>query len=58
MLEKGTPFVQVIPFKRADTHLPGTIKVETQAEAAVRQRISRNTLAGDGWYRKRARAPR
>jgi hypothetical protein len=57
-LEKGTPIVQVIPFKRADTHLPAVIKVETQAEAAVRQRIFRNTLAGDGWYRKFARAPR
>jgi len=57
-LEKGTPIVQVIPFKRADTHLPAVIKVETEAEAAVRQRIFRNTLAGDGWYRKFARAPR
>jgi hypothetical protein len=57
-LEKGTPIVQVIPFKRADTHLPAAIKIETEAEAAVRQRIFRNTLAGDGWYRKFARAPR
>jgi hypothetical protein len=57
-LEKGTPIVQVIPFKRADTHLPAAIKIETEAEAAVRQRTFRNTLAGDGWYRKFARAPR
>jgi hypothetical protein len=57
-LEKGAPIVQVIPFKRAETHLPAVIKVESQAEAAVRQRIFRNTLAGDGWYRKFARAPR
>jgi hypothetical protein len=57
-LEKGTPLVQVIPFKRADTHLPGEIKVECEAERVIRQRIFRNTLAGDGWYRKFARAPR
>jgi len=58
VLEKGTPLVQVIPFKRADTALPGVIKAETSADAATRQRIFRNTLAGDGWYRRFARAPR
>jgi hypothetical protein len=57
-LEKGTPLVQVIPFRRADAALPGSIKVETPQDAATRQRIFRNTLAGDGWYRKFARAPR
>ena len=57
-LEKGTPLVQVIPFKRIDTQLPGEVKVETPAQAETRQRIFRNTLAGDGWYRKFARAPR
>ena len=58
VLEKGTPLVQVIPFRRADTALPGVIKVETPRDAATRERIFRNTLAGDGWYRKFARAPR
>jgi Family of unknown function (DUF6065) len=57
-LEKGTPLVQIIPFERAGTGLPGEIKVETPADAAARQRILRNTQAGDGWYRKFARAPR
>jgi len=58
VLEKGTPLVQIIPFRRADASLPSAIKVETPSDAATRQRIFRNTLAGDGWYRKFARAPR
>jgi hypothetical protein len=58
VLEKGLPLVQVIPFRRADMALPGAIKAETPADAATRQRILRNTLASDGWYRKFARAPR
>ena len=57
-LDKGTPLVQVLPFQRASTTLPGEIKVETPDDAAARQRILRNTQAGDGWYRKFARAPR
>jgi hypothetical protein len=57
-LEKGTPLVQIIPFQRASTALPGVIKAETPADAAARQRILRNTQAAGGWYRKFARAPR
>jgi hypothetical protein len=57
-LEKGAPLVQVIPFQRASTALPGIVKAETPDDAAARQRILRNTQAGDGWYRKFARAPR
>jgi hypothetical protein len=57
-LEKGTPLVQVIPFHRTSTVLPGRIKVESPVDAATRQRIFHNTLAADGWYRKFARAPR
>ena len=57
-LEKGTPLVQVIPFHRTRTALPGRIKVESPVDAATRQRIFRNTLAADGWYRKFARTPR
>ncbi len=57
-LEKGTPLVQVIPFQRASTALPGVVKAETPEDAAARMRILRNTQAGDGWYRKFARAPR
>lgn len=57
-LEKGTPLVQVIPFRRDDLQLPGTVRAETADEAAARQRILRATGAGDGWYRKEARERR
>jgi hypothetical protein len=57
-LEKGTPLVQVIPFRRDATALPGAIRCETAEDGAVRERILRNTRAADGWYRKFARAPR
>jgi Family of unknown function (DUF6065) len=57
-LEKGTPLVQVIPFRRDDLQLPGTVRAETAEEAAERQRILRATSAGDGWYRKAARERR
>lgn len=57
-LEKGTPLVQVLPFRRQTTHLPGVIRTEKPDEAAHRIRIFRNTLAGDGWYRQHARAKR
>lgn len=58
VLEKGTPLVQVIPFKRDTTNLLGTVRPENGADAAERERILRNTLAGEGWYRKFARARR
>jgi hypothetical protein len=57
-LEKGMPLVQVIPFRREDLQLPGTVRAETAEEAAERQRILRATSAGDGWYRKEARERR
>jgi hypothetical protein len=57
-LEKGMPLVQVIPFRREDLQLPGTVRAETADEAAERQRILRATSAGDGWYRKEARERR
>jgi hypothetical protein len=57
-LEKGTPLVQVVPFERETTHLPGVVRAEGDGDAAERERIFRNTLAGDGWYRLNARAKR
>jgi hypothetical protein len=57
-LEKGTPLVQVIPFKRSTTQLPGTVRAETKAEGEDRERIFRNVIAGTGWYRLHARAKR
>lgn len=57
-LEKGTPLVQVIPFKRSDVALPGVVRAETAAETAARLRIRRATDSGDGWYRQEAREKR
>lgn len=58
VLEKGTPLVQVIPFRRDALELPCEIASETEEEGATRERILRNTLAMDGWYRKSVRANR
>lgn len=55
-IPQGTPLVQVIPFRRADAGLRGTMRVETEAEATESTRIRRSTGASDGWYRRRARA--
>ena len=57
-LEKGTPLVQVIPFRRQDARLEGIVRAETPAEAAERERIHRATGTADGWYRKEARERR
>jgi hypothetical protein len=70
VVEKGTPLVQVIPFKRSEAELElrkegalqeplaPVVTVETKDEGRTRQRILRNTLASEGWYRKFARAKR
>jgi hypothetical protein len=58
VIEKGTPLVQVIPFRRDAAALKAEIRAETAAEAAEHQAVHRNTLAGEGWYRKFARAQR
>jgi hypothetical protein len=57
-IAKGTPLVQVIPFRRDDDGLDWTVRAETDADAAERERVHRNTLAGDGWYRRESRARR
>lgn len=57
-IEKGTPLIQVIPFRRDGAGMAMRIGVETSDEAAERRRILRNTQAGEGWYRKAARAKR
>lgn len=58
VLERGTPIVQVIPFRRETSDLDADIRTESQAEGTVRQTILRKTLASDGWYRRFARAQR
>lgn len=57
-LEKGTPLVQVIPFKRDATMLEAEIGSESRSEAAERHKTFRNTIADTGWYRRFARADR
>jgi Family of unknown function (DUF6065) len=57
-LKKGTPLVQVIPFRRADAALEGSIRAENKREGEEREHIHRSTLADEGWYKRHARAPR
>jgi hypothetical protein len=57
-LKKGTPLVQVIPFRRGDLALAGSIRTESKDEGDERERIRRGTHAGDGWYKQHARAAR
>ena len=57
-LKKGTPLVQVIPFRRADATLEASIRAETKQEGEERERIRRSTHAEEGWYRRHARAAR
>jgi hypothetical protein len=58
VIEKGTPLVQVIPFRRDDAAVKAEIRAETKDEASERETVYRNTIAGGGWYRKSARAAR
>ncbi|WP_075289320.1 DUF6065 family protein [Pararhizobium arenae] len=58
VLERGTPIVQVIPFRRQTSDLDADIRSESETEGMVRTTILRKTLAADGWYRKFARAQR
>lgn len=57
-VEKGTPVVQVIPFKRDMTALETEIRAETPEELDHRTRILRHTQASEGWYRQEARGAR
>lgn len=58
VIEKGSPLVQVIPFRRDATEITAEIRAERPAEAAERKRVLRNTQASEGWYRTEARAKR
>jgi len=57
-LKQGTPLVQVVPFRRQDAAIEGTVRAETDEEAGLRRKIQRSTNAVDGWYRRVARAAR
>jgi hypothetical protein len=54
-IEKGTPLVQLVPFRRDDVFCDAEIRAEKRAEAVEKERVYRQTLASDGWYRKFAR---
>ncbi|MFC7379653.1 hypothetical protein [Brevundimonas sp. GCM10030266] len=56
VLERGTPLIQVIPFRRAE--ITAEIGVETEADAIDRRRIQRLVTAEEGWYRTSARSDR
>lgn len=58
VIEKGSPMVQVIPFRRDSVELPADIRAETPEETAARTTVTRNTLASPGWYRTAARDKR
>jgi hypothetical protein len=58
VLERGTPLVQVIPFRRDAADIEAEIGPENAQETAKREQILRNTQANEGWYRKVARAKR
>jgi hypothetical protein len=57
-IEKGSPLVQVIPFRRETTMIEADIGAELPQEANERIAILRNTKAATGWYREHARAKR
>ena len=58
VLPKGTPLVQVIPFRRADAAISGVVRAESDREQQERVRTYRSIRSGAGWYRRHARAKR
>jgi hypothetical protein len=58
VIERGSPMVQVIPFRRDAAEIGAEIRAENKAEAEDRVRILRQTQAATGWYRTDARAKR
>jgi uncharacterized protein DUF6065 len=58
VLPKGTPLVQVIPFRRDDATVSGRVRPESAHDRADRTRAHRSVLSGGNWYRRHARAKR
>jgi hypothetical protein len=58
VIEKGSPLVQIIPFRREMSHLEADIGAESEGEADERVKVLRKTQAATGWYREFARARR
>jgi hypothetical protein len=57
-IKKGTPLVQVVPFRRADAAVRGVVRIETAWEREAAAKSHRGTLTAEGWYRRHARATR
>ncbi|NEX46553.1 DUF6065 family protein [Pseudotabrizicola algicola] len=58
IIEKGSPMVQVIPFRRDSSEIAAEIRAERPEERAEREKVLRNTSSTEGWYRTEARASR
>jgi Family of unknown function (DUF6065) len=58
VIEKGSPIVQVIPFRRDTAEIEAEIRAETKEETTTRTKVLRQTQAATGWYRTEARAKR
>ena len=59
VIEKGSPLVQIIPFRRDTTELAGGDRPRDRRRPRdLRERILRNTHAETGWYRTQGRAKR
>lgn len=58
VIDKGSPMVQVIPFRRDSAELKAEIRAETADEGSERTAVARKTRAAPGWYRTDARAKR
>jgi Family of unknown function (DUF6065) len=57
-IAKGSPIVQVIPFRRDATEIAADIRAERPGERDDRVKVQRNTTSETGWYRTQARAKR
>jgi hypothetical protein len=58
ILPKGTPLVQVIPFRRDHAASRGVVRAERDAERVRREQTHRRIISGGSWYRRDARAKR
>jgi hypothetical protein len=58
VIEKGSPMVQVIPFRRDSASIEAEIGAESPREAEARKTVNRSIQASPGWYREKARAKR
>jgi hypothetical protein len=58
VLPKGTPLVQVIPFRRGDAVTSSVVRAETAEDERERLTAHRAISSGGSWYRNNARAAR